>query len=87
MSRTSLHRPRRTRTVWDRPAHRHAPPHLPLSTQRPPTPPPLQALPQGPSPPPLSTAPLGTSGLSPRVWAPRVGRPHPSPHPRKGSAY
>ena len=39
-----------------------------------------------PSPPPLSPLSislLGTTGQSPRVWAPRMGRPHPSPHPRK----
>ena len=33
---------------------------------------------------PLSTSPVGTTGQSPRVWTSRVGRPHPSPHPRKG---
>ena len=52
MSRASLHRPRRPRVVWDRPATGTRLFTLPLSTQHPPTLPPLQALPQGPSPPP-----------------------------------
>ena len=30
---------------------------------------------------PLVYFPVGTTGQSPRVWASRVGRPHPSPHP------
>ena len=52
MSRTSLHRPRRPRAVWDRPATGTRLLPNPLSTHRLPTQPPLQALPQGPSPPP-----------------------------------
>ena len=32
-----------------------------------------------------SPSPVGTTGQSPKVWAPRVGRPHPSP-PTKGTA-
>ena len=69
MSRTSLHRPRRPRVVWDRPATGTRLFTLPLSTQRPPTlPPPLQALPQGPSPPPPQRSITVPPGLRDRLW-------------------
>ena len=68
MSRTSLHRPRRPRVVWDRPATGTRLFHLPLSTHRPPTLPPLQALPQGPSPPPQQRSITVPPGLRDRLW-------------------
>ena len=43
-----------------------------------------------PSPPPsspLSTSPVGTTGQSPSVWVPRMGRTHPSPPPKKGTTH
>ena len=68
MSRTSLHRPRRHPSGMAPPGHRHAPLSLPLSTQRPPTHPPLQALPQGPSPPPPQRSITVPPGPRDRLW-------------------
>ena len=68
MSRNSLHRPRRPRVVWDRPATGTRLFHLPLSTHRPTTHPPLQALPQGPSPPPQQRSITVPPGLRDRLW-------------------
>ena len=47
-----------------------------------------RGVPSPPSPSPLSASPVGTTGQSPSVWAPRLGRPHPSPSllPFRGSA-
>ena len=67
MSRTGLHRPRRPRAVWDRPATgtRLLPnPHSPtVSTQ-----PPLQALPQGRTPPPPQRSIIVPPGPRDRLW-------------------
>ena len=68
MSRTSLHTPRPPPCGMAPPGHRHAPLSLPLSTHRPPTHPPLPALPQGPSPPPQQRSITVPPGLRDRLW-------------------
>ena len=68
MSRTSLHRPRRPRAVWDRPATGTRLFPCPFPPNVPTTLPPLQALPQGPSPPPPQRSITVPPGLRDRLW-------------------
>ena len=68
MSRTSLHRPRRNRAVWDRPATGTRLFPCPFPPNVPTTLPPLQALPQGPSPTPPQRSITVPPGLRDRLW-------------------
>ena len=68
MSRTSLHRPRPPRVVWDRPATGTRLFPCPFPPTVPFTLPPLQALPQGPSPPPPQRSITVPPGLRDRLW-------------------
>ena len=68
MSRTSLHRPRRPRVVWDRPATGTRLFTCPFPPNIPTTLPPLQALPQGPSPPPPQRSITVPHGPRDRLW-------------------
>ena len=68
MSRTSLHRPRRPRVVWDRPATGTRLFPCPFPPNAPTTLPPLQALPQGPSPPPQQRSITVPPGPRDRLW-------------------
>ena len=96
MSRTSLHRPRRPRVVWDRPATGTRLFTCPFPPTVPPTHPPLQALPQGPSPPPPQRSITVPHGPRDRLWKvpgqktacpfqgpmPSARCTHPAHHPR-----